>query len=1335
MDEASRGGRSTDDIEATYPLTAMQRAMLLHSLYVSDSDCDVPQIAVRLSRPVDAGVLRKAWQHVVDLHPALRVSLHWQGLSEPEQRVHRHVEVPFAVSDDADLASDGRREARAAWLRGERGRGFDLTRAPLMRVAVLRSDGAPREVVWTVHHALVDGRSIYAVLHQVFASYEAIAEGREPAIARSRPHGDFVEWVTRRDPAAEEAYWREAFAGFRTPTPIGVDRAGLDGREEGRSAGRRTLRLPAGTADALRAFAEREAVTVNTLVQGAWAILLGRYGGEDDVVFGATRAGRRGHLADADAIIGLLMSVAPVRVRLPDAQALGPWLREIRANWVKLREHEHVPLSAIQSWTDVPGHLPLFETIVDFEPHDWVADLRAAGGIVADATGEFINNVHQPLTVFAMLKPELEITIGFDRSRFRDATVDRMLGHLGVILEAMAAGAAPRLADVPVLTQAERRRLLVEWNGATRVYPRDACIQTLFEEHAQRAPDAVAVTDAARECTYEDLNRRANRLAHHIRGRGVTPGMRVGVGLERCLDAVVAILAVLKAGGVYVPLDPAYPRTRLALMREAAGATTVVTRSTFLEALGDDGAICLDRDRDDIDRSPATNPPCHSAATDAAYVMYTSGSTGVPKGIVVPHRAVTRLVRNTDFARLDAAEVLGLLAPLSFDASTFELWGSLLNGGRLVVFPDGIPTAAVLRETITRHGVTTLWLTAGLFHEIVQADVESLRGVRQLLAGGDVLSAGHVRRALEALPGATLINGYGPTEGTTFTCCHAMTDASDVVAPVPIGRPIANTSVCVLDARMRLVPVGVAGELFIGGDGLALGYDNDPGLTAERFVPDPFNARAKAAPAPRLYRTGDRVRWSADGTIEFLGRIDLQVKVRGFRIEPGEIEAALGAHPGVRDAVAIARADGPDADGSNADGPDRPKRLVAYVVAGGDAAAPSARELRAFLGARMPDYMVPSAFVLLDALPLTSNGKVDRAALPAPEAARPDAGSYVAPRTPAEAALAGLWSDVLGIERIGVRDDFFELGGHSLLAVQLFARIRKELGVTVSPASLFRAPTVEALARVIDGTRGDAATTGAVPLRVEGVGAPLFLAPPAGDQVFCFRGLVDALGEDGPGMPCWGLEAPGLDGVTPPRDRVEELSAVALSHLRAVQPSGPYALLGFCNGGVIMYDLARRLVEAGAGVSVLFLLNASPRFAARTGPPAPAKGAIDWRMAAESARRLSGRRAGRSDRDAPRADAASADAPSVPEIIERVQRAGDRAFARYVVPALDARVVIIRATAEPGWDAHGADHGWGAYLPSGAEIRRIACRHADLLEPPHVHEVARIVTTCRMSAG
>ncbi len=1065
-----------DNIEARYPLSPMQQGMLFHTLYAPESGMYFEQLGFTLNGELDDAAFERAWQRLVAQHPALRTVFVWEQRDTPLQVVRRHAPLPWTVYDWRALSPAVQQRRLAEWLKADQARSFDLHQAPLMRVTLFRLAETTWRCVWSFHHLLLDGWSLTLALKDVFAFYEAERRGAAVSITPPRPYRDYIAWLGAQDMAEAEHFWRESLRGFTAPTPLYVGRI-TDIEPAADDYTEQRLRLSADTTTALHTFARQQHVTLNTVLQGAWAVLLSRYSGETDVLFGATVAGRPAALEGVEAMIGLFINTLPVRVSVSDASVLGPWLQTLQTQQAAARRYEYAPLVEIQRWSEVPQGRSLFDTLLVFENYPGEADVQPADPRLTLGDMVTLEKTNYPLTVIVEPGDTLGLRFSYRRQVFDDATIARMLGHLRTLLEGMLAAPQGQVGELPMLTEAERAQLLIAWNATRTDYPRNTPVHRLFEAQAAQTPDAVALRFAGTTLTYSELNRRANRLAHYLRALGVGPEIGVGIYVERSLEMIVGLLAILKAGGAYVPLDPAYPQERLTFILRDTQAPVILTQTQLAGRLPAYQGHIVNLD-DEVwatilmahrgtpvprrhivnlaDEIWATDPEDNldggATADSLAYVMYTSGSTGVPKGTDIVHRAIVRLVKNTNYANLTHEETFLQLATLSFDASTLEIWGSLLNGAELVIFPPHKPSLEELAQFIKAQPITILWLTAGLFHQMVEAHPESLSGVRQLLAGGDVLSVAHVRQMLALLPpGHALINGYGPTENTTFTCCYRMDGHTRIGDSVPIGRPIANTQVYILDRALRPVPIGVPGELYIGGDGLARGYRRQPELTAERFVPHPFDD----TPGARLYKSGDRARYLPNGDIEFLGRLDNQVKIRGFRVEPGEIEARLEEHPAVQNAIVVAREDAPG-----------DKRLVAYIVAR-PGQQPTAETLRAALQTTLPDYMLPAAFVPLDAFPLTPNGKVDRSALPAPDWT-PAATAYTAPRTVVEEALVAIWQEVLGVARIGVHDNFFALGGHSLLATRVISRIQQTFQVAVPLRALFEAPTVTGLAAVIE---------------------------------------------------------------------------------------------------------------------------------------------------------------------------------------------------------------------------------------------------------------------------
>ena len=1044
---------SNKNVEAIYALSPMQQGMLFHSLYSPESASGYFEwIDFPLKGRVDTPALKRAWQTVVDRHSILRTAFVWERKGEPLQVVRQKVALPWEELDWRDLSPAQQQRQLDDYRLTEQQRGFELTRAPLMRVGLIRLAEDVYRFVWCNHHLILDGWSRVLLINEVFALYRAYSRGEELHLEKSRPYGDYIAWLQRQDTGDAERFWRQTLAGFTAHTPLVADYSREAASEKEELFEKVRISLSPGMTTQLQTLARQHQLTLNSVVHGMWGLLLSRYSGQDDVLFGTVVSGRPAELAGVEQMIGLFINTLPARVRVQREWQLLGWLQQVQEHLAAAREYEYSPLVDVQGWSEVPRGQPLFESIVVFENYPIDASMRASANDDEIESDRFVEKSNYPLTLLVIPGQELSLQLSYDCRRFRKSTIVRMLAHLQTLFEGIAANPRTKLTDLTILTAAEQRQLLVEWNDTTRPFPADRCIHQLFEEQVRLTPEAVAVNDEKEQLSYAELNARSNRLAHYLREQGVGAEVLVGICMERSVEMVVSLLAILKAGGAYVPLDPTYPEQRLNYMLQDAGVRLLLSERKLWARMAVTEAVqvhCRENWNAELAQYSTLNPAVEMSATNLAYVSYTSGSTGVPKGVGVTHRNVARLVKETNYVEIRREDVFLQFAPVSFDASTFELWGCLTNGARLAVYGPELPSLEELGRYIEKQRVSVLWLTAGLFHRIVDEELESLLGVRHLVSGGDVLSAGHVRKYLSG-GGQELINGYGPTENTTFTTFQSVREAGEVGESVSIGEPIGNTTVYVLDEAMQLVPVGVRGELYIGGEGLARGYLQRPELTAERFVPHPYSLVG----GERLYRTGDEVRWSATGRLEFIGRLDQQVKLRGYRIELGEVEAALSAQAGVQEAVVVVREDEPGE-----------KRLVGYVVAEAGAEV-SSSELRRGLQERLPDYMVPAALVMLEQLPLTANGKVNRRALPAPDGSRPELeATYVGPRTAVEEVLVAIWSEVLRVEQVGIHDNFFELGGDSILSIQIIARANQS-GVRLSPRQLFQQQTIAALAQV-----------------------------------------------------------------------------------------------------------------------------------------------------------------------------------------------------------------------------------------------------------------------------
>jgi amino acid adenylation domain-containing protein/non-ribosomal peptide synthase protein (TIGR01720 family) len=1051
IDRAFPPGTCVEDV---YPLTPMQQGLLFHTLLEPTASVYVVQSRWRVHSLLNPSAFRAAWEALVAHHPILRTSLHWEGFSEPLQMVQPHVELPWQEHDWRGLAPAEQQARLEAFLAEDFERGFDLSRAPMMRLAVLRLADNVHQIVWTHHHAILDGWSVGLLFKDLFAAYPALASGQPAHLEPGCAYSEYIAWLQRQDLSRAESWWRETLRGFTAPTALPGERAtGAAGDDV--STRDQAVQLSAASTAALHAFARQHQLTINTLVQGAWALLLSRYSGEQDVLFGGTVSGRPAELPGVEEMTGLFINSLPVRVRLPRGEHLLPWLQALQLQQAEQHQYDYTPLVRLGGWSEIPRGTALFESLLVFENYPLDASVKELSADLDVQDVHVEEGVTFPLVFTVVPQAELLLRISYHVSRFDDDIIQRLLGQLRTILERMAAHPAQRIDEVSLLSPAEAHQLLVAWNDTRAPFPEDLCAHQLFEQQVARTPDAVAVVAGDTRWTYRELNGRANRLAHHLRQLGVGPDTRVGLCLERSGDLVAGLLGILKAGGAYVPLDPSYPTERLGFMLEDAAIPVLVSQTRIADELPSRGEqlICLDADWPQIARHPEHDPPILTHPENLAYIIYTSGSTGRPKGAMLPHRGlVNYLSWCTRAYRIDEGTGSPVHSSIAFDLTVTSLLAPLMVGKPAILVPVDLMAESLGAALRTADNFSLVKLTPSHLHLISQQlDAGEAAGrTRAFIIGGEALTAETVAFWRQHAPSSRLINEYGPTETVVGCCVHEITPDDATTGAIPIGRPIANTELYILDAELHPVPLGVSGELFIGGVQLGRGYWQRPALTAERFIPHPFSA----TPGARLYRTGDIARYLPDGRIDCLGRVDHQVKIRGFRIELGEIEAVLGQFPTVAEAVALVREDVPGE-----------RRLVAYLVLHPEQALePDA--LRAFVKEQLPDYMMPNTFVALDAFPLTPNGKVDRKALPAPDGARPAlAKGFTAPRNDIEERLAKIWSRLLGIDQVGVHDDFFELGGDSIISIQVIAQAR-QVGIHLTPKQLFDHHTIAALAAV-----------------------------------------------------------------------------------------------------------------------------------------------------------------------------------------------------------------------------------------------------------------------------
>ncbi|MER6312374.1 amino acid adenylation domain-containing protein [Streptomyces sp. NPDC001581] len=1168
------------DREEVLPLAPLQEGLYFHAVY-DDRALDVylMQNFVELLHAVDGSALRSAFDTLLRRHPNLRSGFWHEGLAGPVQVVPGEWELPWREIDLGHLDRAAQDEALREFSLADAATRFDLAAPPLLRVALIRFSAERWMLCATQHHILTDGWSESLFFEELFALYGR-GGADDDTLPPVTPYRDYLRWLSAVDREAAETAWRSHLSGLDQATLV----ARADPARRPVTAEVVDLSLDEETSDRLRAFARGCGITLNTVLSTAWAMTLAGMTGRDDVVFGATVSGRPADLAGVDQMIGMFMNTLPFRVTLRPDEPLRDLMVRVQGEHAALLPHHYVGLGPIQRLT---GLGQLFDTLYVFR-NTPLNDAAREEAVAAHAIGwtHSVDGTHYPLTLAVTPGPALELSLGYRPDLYDEATARNLAGRLALLVEQLADGGAVPVGRLATLAAGERARLLATGDDMGHPVP-DTTVIDLFAEQAARTPGQTALVFEDQRLSYAELDARANRLARALVARGAGPETVVALGLPRSADFVVALFAVLKTGAAYLPLDLDHPVDRLGAMVEDAAPLCLVTTAPVTDRVPVvEGVPALLLDDPAVLAELAGRPDGPLAESELtgvrdgrhpAYVIYTSGSTGRPKGVVVPYSGLTNMLlnhRERIFApavalaggrRMKVAHTVSF----AFDMSWEEFFW-LVDGHEVHVIGEGLRLdPAALTAHYDRVGIDVVNVTPSYGLQLVEAgllDADRHRPTLFLL-GGEAVPDG-LWELLKRTEGTMGYNLYGPTE---YTINALGADVDDSAASC-VGRPIFNTRAYVLDSALRPVPAGVAGELYLAGAGLARGYFGRPALTAERFVADPFGA-----PGTLMYRTGDLVRWREDARIDYLGRADDQVKIRGFRIELGEIESVVAAEPGIAAVAVVVHT-----------GPTGVKRLVAYTVASA-AEAPEPASLRAGLSAALPEYMVPSAFVELSALPLTVNGKVDRAALPLPDFG--DAGGGRAPKDAREELLCGIFADVLGLERVGAEDNFFELGGHSLLAMRLVGRIREQLGTPLQVATVMTAPTVADLAaRIGSDARRDALRV-LMPLRERGTAKPLFCFHPASGFAWQYTGL---LGHLDPDRPVYGLQSPGLAGAQPEVDDVAALAELYLAEIRTVQPQGPYHFLGYSFGGTVAQTLAALLQERGEEVAFLGLLDAYP---------------------------------------------------------------------------------------------------------------------------------------------
>ncbi|MDB9425330.1 amino acid adenylation domain-containing protein [Microcystis aeruginosa CS-564/01] len=1033
------------------PLTEAQRQLwILAQLGENGSAAYNQSVTLQLSGPLNPAAMTQAIQQISDRHEALRTKINAQGDS---QEILPQVEINCPILDFSADQATAQQQAEQ-WLKAESEKPFDLSQGCLVRWFLLKLDAERYWLVLTTHHIITDGWSMGVILRELGELYSAKCQGVTADLKTPKQFRELIEWQTQPSQGEElkkqQAYWLTTLVN---PTVLNLPTDKLRPALPSYQANRQSLVLDSQFTEKLKQFSRKQGCTFLMTLLSVYNILIHRLTGQDDILVGLPASGRG--LLDSEGMVGYCSHFLPIRSQLAGNPTFADYLKQMRGILLSAYEHQDYPFALLLNQLDLPRNTsrsPLIDVSFNLEP---AINLPKMKGLEVSLLPQKVSFKDRDLHLnVTEMGGEAMIDCDYNTDLFKDETIQRWLGHFQTLLEAVINDPQQNLRELPLLNPTEQKQLLIDWNNTKTDYPQDQCIHQLFEAQVERTPDAIAVVFEEQSLTYTELNHRANQLAHYLQKLGVKPEELVGICLKRSLDMIVGLLAILKVGGAYVPIEADYPQERISFMLQDTQVKIILTCESLQTLLSNHQAIvvCLDKDWQQINQASQENLNSTVSADNLAYIIYTSGSTGKPKGVEITHRSVNRLLFGVDYVHLDATQRFLQMAPIAFDASTFEIWGALLHGARCVIFMEDIPTATSLKNAIDKNGITVLWLTAALFNRIIEDNSQALSGIKQLLIGGEALSVAHVYKALVDLPLTQIINGYGPTESTTFTCCYPIPKQLEAtIKSIPIGRPIANTQVYILDNYLQPVPIGVVGELHIGGLGLARGYLNRPELTQEKFIANPFSNDSQS----RLYKTGDLARYLPDGNIEYLGRIDNQVKIRGFRIELGEIEAVLLSNSQVQEAVVLV---------NESDRPEN-RALVAYIVLNDPTCA--TQSLREFVKRQLPDYMIPAYWLVLEKLPLTSNGKINRRALPLPDPELHRSVDYVAPDNPTQEAIAAIFSQVLKLEKVGIDDNFFEIGGNSLQATQVISRLRESFSLELPLRRLFEQPTVADLALAV----------------------------------------------------------------------------------------------------------------------------------------------------------------------------------------------------------------------------------------------------------------------------
>jgi amino acid adenylation domain-containing protein/non-ribosomal peptide synthase protein (TIGR01720 family) len=1186
-------------IETSYSLSPLQKGLLFHANSSSISGSYIIQLVWKNpgNFNLDLPCLKQAWLSLIERHAVLRTYFVWESLDEPLQVIQESVSLPWIVYDwTINNSNLSEQERLDHFLRADRQAGFDLGKAPLLRVIAIQLSKHQYIIITTLHHILLDGWSLPILFNELDLFYQAIKTQQQPMLQSIVPYSTYVAWQQKQDLASAEKFWRTYLKGFTTPTEFIIP------HEYNKQAQKKLqvdfavdeLVLTPRFSECIKQFCQKEQLTLNTFFQGMWGLILNRYSQTDDVLFGVTLTTRSSEINNANQIIGLLINTIPLRINLMKDSSVRDFLIQVQKNFLQIAHYHDTPLSEIQKWSHLVDGIPLFNTLFVFENYPVVEHKNQ---LIKFENIQIIEPTHYPLTCLVIPNKktgQITIRLAYDGGCIAAKNIKSLLDHLHTLLMGLVKDPQHSIHSLNILTPSEYRQIVVEWNKTIINYPNPCTVHQLFEEQVAKTPDNIALIFGEQQLTYNAVNQQANQLAHYLCKQGACENRLIAICLKRSLAMVISILAVLKAGAAYVPIDPEFPEERVYALLSDSNPLLIISHSLlaykFRRVIDKKKVVFIDRPND-IDKEPTNNRLASKNLTDPIYVIYTSGSTGIPKGVINTHLGLTNRLRWAQATYLlTKNDCILQKTPFTFDVSFWECLWPLIAGARLLIAkPDGHKESAYLKEIIIKQQVTTIHFVPSMLEEFLkQPKLAQCISLKRVICSGEALTYSIREKFYQKLPKVKLYNLYGPTEAsidvTAYDCSKELGQKI-----ISIGKPIANVQIYILDHYLNPVPIGIKGELHIGGVALAKGYLNQQALTEEKFIPNPFNHFL----SKKLYKTCDLARWLPDGNIEYLGRNDDQIKLRGFRIELGEVEQHLLKYPGISQAAVVIRNQKAN------------KQLVAYLVL--KEKQPLDREkLRLFLRETLLSYMIPAIFVPIDRLPLTFNGKIDRKALETrklPSSVLQNHIPYVAPQTEKEQRLAQIWSEILTIPKIGINDNFFACGGHSLLVLQVLSKINEEFGINLSVRALLDAPTIAELLVLIDAKKREQLVFNSaslinksqdkynclIALQSNGNKFPLFLIHPVGGTVFWYTSIPNYLSAD---QPVYAIQDPGLETEDIPFQNMEEMASYYIQVIRSIQPEGPYLLGGASAGGNISVEMAYQLKKMGYQVVFVGLFDA-----------------------------------------------------------------------------------------------------------------------------------------------